>query len=192
VQGFSDEQLIALSNDARQSDARRRQAIDELVGRYQTRVALWCYRVVRQQDWAADLAQEVFLRALRGLSGFRGASKFSTWLYTIARNHCLNAVQSKAIRAEEPLEFLQLPDPGRPIDRAIEQEQHLDQLRRIFDETLDETERQIMTLHYGEDLTLDSITRLLGLTNASGAKAYIVSARRKLRTASDRRRTGKP
>ena len=192
MQGFSDEQLIALSNDAGQSDAGRRQAIDELVGRYQPRVALWCYRVVRDQDWAADLAQEVFLRALRGLGGFRGASKFSTWLYTIARNHCFNAIQSKAIRAEESMEFLELPDPGRPIDRALESEQQVGEMRRILDETLDETERRVMTLHYGESLTLDSITRLLGLTNASGAKAYIVSARRKLRNLGDHGKAGRP
>ena len=192
MQAFSDEHLIALSNDTGQSDTRRRQAIDELVGRYQPRVALWCYRVVRDREWAADLAQEVFLRALRGLGGFRGASKFSTWLYTIARNHCFNAVQSKAIRAEESLEFLQLPDPGRPIDSAIESEQQVREMRRILDETLDETERQVMTLHYGEELTLESITRLLGLTNASGAKAYIVSARRKLRNAGERGKAGKP
>lgn len=192
MQGFSDEQLIALSNDDGESDARRREAIDELVGRYQTRVALWCYRVVRDRDWAADLAQEVFLRALRGLGGFRGASKFSTWLYTIARNHCFNAVQSKATRAEESMEFLQLPDPGRPIDSTIEREQRVGEMRRVLDETLDETERQVMILHYGEGLTLDSITRLLGLTNASGAKAYIVSARRKLRNVSDRGKAAKP
>jgi RNA polymerase sigma-70 factor (ECF subfamily) len=192
VQGFSDEQLIALSNDAGQSDARRRQAIDELIGRYQPRVALWCYRVVRDRDWAADLAQEVFLRALRGLGGFRGASKFSTWLYTIARNHCFNSVQSKATRAEESMEFLQLPDPGRPIDSAMESEQQIVELRRILDETLDETEQRVMILHYGESLTLDSITRLLGFTNASGAKAYIVSAHRKLRNVVDRGKAGKP
>ena len=192
MQAFSDEQLIALSNDTGQSDTRRRQAIDELVGRYQPRVALWCYRVVRDREWAADLAQEVFFRALRSLGGFRGASKFSTWLYTIARNHCFNAVQSKAIRGEESLEFLQLPDPGRPIDSAIESEQQVREMRRILDETLDETERQVMTLHYGEELTLESITRLLGLTNASGAKAYIVSARRKLRNAGERGKAGKP
>ena len=40
-----------------------------------------------------------------------------------------------------------------------------------------------MTLHYGHDMRLDAITALLGLTNASGAKAYIVSARRKLNAA---------
>jgi len=56
-------------------------------------------------------------------------------------------------------------------------------IRTIMDDALDETERHVMTLHYGHDMRLDAITAALGLTNASGAKAYIVSARRKLNAA---------
>src|SRR6184192_276996 len=107
---LSDEQLIALSADPGEPPVRQKRATDELFGRYQSRVAVWCYRVAGDREWAADLAQEVFLRALRNLSTFRGDAKFSTWLYTIARNHCFNAVQSKAIRPEQSLEFLDLPD----------------------------------------------------------------------------------
>jgi hypothetical protein len=46
--------------------------------------------------------------------------------------------------------------------------------------TLSEVETQVMTLHYGEELSLDAVTRALNLNNASGAKAYVVSAKRKL------------
>jgi RNA polymerase sigma-70 factor, ECF subfamily len=53
-------------------------------------------------------------------------------------------------------------------------------LRQLMQEALDETEAKVMTLHYVDELPLDSITRLLGLENPSGAKAYVVSARRKL------------
>jgi RNA polymerase sigma-70 factor (ECF subfamily) len=183
VQTLSDEQLIAISNEPDAAPARRQLAIDELFGRYQTRVAVWCFRIARDREWAADLAQEVFLRALRNLSTFRGDAKFSTWLYTIARNHCFNAAASKATRAEEPMDFLQLPDSGPRIDRELEREEQIRHMREMLQENLDETERQVMTLHYGEELTLDSVTKLLGLRNASGAKAYIVSARRKLQAA---------
>jgi DNA-directed RNA polymerase specialized sigma24 family protein len=54
--------------------------------------------------------------------------------------------------------------------------------------TLDQTEREVFTMHYGDDIPLDAITRILGLQNASGAKAYIVSARRKLARAVERLR----
>jgi DNA-directed RNA polymerase specialized sigma24 family protein len=53
-------------------------------------------------------------------------------------------------------------------------------VRALLDQSLEEIEKQVFTLHYGDDVPLKAITRLLGLTNRSGAKAYIVSARRKL------------
>ena len=183
MQEFSDEQLVALSADTNELPERRQRAVDELFGRYQSRVAAWCFRVARDREWAADLAQEVFLKTLRNLPGFRGDSKFSTWLYTIARNHCYNAIEKRATRAEDSLEFLDLPDTGRRFDRELEVENEIHEMRELLNNTLDETERQVMTLHYGEDMTLDSVTKMLGLSNSSGAKAYIVSARRKLQTA---------
>jgi DNA-directed RNA polymerase specialized sigma24 family protein len=50
-------------------------------------------------------------------------------------------------------------------------------------ESLDETEARVMMLHYGEEIPLNTVSQMLGLTNKSGAKAYIVSARRKLAAA---------
>jgi hypothetical protein len=50
----------------------------------------------------------------------------------------------------------------------------------VLNSALDDTEKIVFTLHYGDEMPLDSITRMLGLENASGAKAYIVSAKRKL------------
>ncbi len=50
-------------------------------------------------------------------------------------------------------------------------------------DTLDQTEAQVMLLHYGKELPLNTVSRMLGLTNKSGAKAYIVSAKRKLNAA---------
>ena len=189
MQAFSDEQLIARFTDEKESAEQRKRAVDELFGRYQSKVAVWCFRVARDREWAADLAQEVFLRALRSLPGFRGDAKFSTWLYTIARNHCYNAVQARSARAEESLEFIELPDTGRRFDSELELRSEIHEMRELLNNTLDETERQVMTLHYGEDMTLDSVTKMLRLQNTSGAKAYIVSARRKLQAAIGRLRS---
>ena len=54
---------------------------------------------------------------------------------------------------------------------------------RFILETLDKTEARVMMLHYGQEMPLNDVSRVLGLTNKSGAKAYIVSARRKLTAA---------
>src|SRR6516225_11898326 len=76
--------------------------LNQLFERHRTRVAAWCYRMTGDVDAATDLAQEVFLKAFQNLEFFREQSKFTTWLYSIARNHCMDALKS---RAEAPLFF---------------------------------------------------------------------------------------
>jgi len=61
--------------------------------RHHVKVARWCLSVTGDRESAADLAQENLRKAYQNLSYFKGQSKFSTWLYSITRNHCLNASQ---------------------------------------------------------------------------------------------------
>jgi RNA polymerase sigma-70 factor (ECF subfamily) len=164
--------------------------LNELFQRHHGRVALWCLRLGGDRESAADLAQEVFLKAFRYLDTFRGDSKFSTWLYSIARNHCFNEAKSRAARpqtAGDPalIDFADLaPDVHTQLERASAAQD----LRQLLETSLTGLESRVMTLHYVEELSLDTITRLLGLNNASGAKAYIVSAKRKLAREIERRK----
>lgn len=186
MEEFSDEDLVARYRQETDADAAR-PFVDELFRRYHTRVASWCYRLAGDRGSAADLAQDVFLKAYTNLNGFRGDAKFSTWLYMIARNQCFNELRSRATRREQTGEADLLAevadDRAENVHEALERMESVETVRTLLAEALDETERQVMTLHYAEELTLDAVTRLLGLTNASGAKAYVVSARRKLSTA---------
>jgi RNA polymerase sigma-70 factor (ECF subfamily) len=77
---------------ARAGDTR---AFEVLVRRYQGWVFTLALRMVGDRAEAEDIAQEVFLKAFRGLAGFKGASRFSTWLYAIASHHCLNHLQAR-------------------------------------------------------------------------------------------------
>lgn len=181
---LGDEELLAQARRSPEA-SKQRELLDDLFRRYHSRVALWCFRVTGDRDAAADLAQEIFLKVQRGLDSFRGDAKFSTWLYSITRNHCLNDAHHRAGRGEsatEPLDEIEVPAEDR-FDLRLERNEEMRQMRELLAETLDETEQRVMTLHYGEEMTLDAITRLLGLLNQSGAKAYVVSARRKLKTA---------
>lgn len=180
----TDEELIGQFRAAPQSEAGKG-SINELFGRYHNRVALWCYRFTGDREGAADLAQEIFLRAYRNLDSFRGESRFSTWLYTVARNHCTNEWKAKAARPEVSAEPMTLDRASEEagIEEELIRTASVEQMRKLMTESLDETELQVMTLHYGEELRLEAVTRLLGLTNQSGAKAYVVSARRKLAAA---------
>ena len=179
---LSDEELIARYRAAAGSPESGHW-ISELFRRHYARVARWCLRFVGDREEAADLAQETFAKAYRHLESFQGRSKFSTWLYSIARNQCMNVVKARSIwpaeTGEESLIGLSDQGEGDPY-LALERESNAQVVRDLLNEALDETEKRVFTLHYGEDLPLEVITRLLGLDNPSGAKAYLVSAKRKL------------
>jgi RNA polymerase sigma-70 factor (ECF subfamily) len=167
--------------------------LNQLFGRYHTRVAAWCYRMAGDVDSAADLAQDVFLKAFQHLGSFRGNSKFGTWLYAVARNHCMDELRSRALTTGQVDDFVldQVADSSlEPIWLTLERDESAETLRQLIQQALDETEKRVMTLHYVDELPLDTITRLLGLENASGAKAYVVSARRKLQRIVSRRLGG--
>jgi RNA polymerase sigma-70 factor (ECF subfamily) len=99
-------------------------AFDLVVGRHQRAVYQLCYRFVGNHEDASDLAQDVFVRAYRGLHNFRGQSSLSTWLYRIGVNVCLNRVSVKKLQTE-------------PIDDR----QHVDTRSETAPERLLRTER---------------------------------------------------
>lgn len=77
--------------------AGRLEAFDLVVARHQRTVYQVCYRFVGRHEDAADLSQEVFLRAYRGLKRFRGDASLATWLYRIGVNVCLNKVSARRL-----------------------------------------------------------------------------------------------
>ncbi|HWZ46540.1 MAG TPA: sigma-70 family RNA polymerase sigma factor [Candidatus Saccharimonadales bacterium] len=185
-ESLSDEELIARYH-AGAKEPRSRECANELFRRHHVKVARWCLAFTNDRESAADLAQEICAKAYQNLSSFRGKSKFSTWLFSIARNHCLNSARARSIvpaMESDPLVMDSLPDlTSQDPSAAIEGQQLAEAARRLVSETLEETERVVFTLHFAEELPLDVIDRMLNLTNASGAKAYLVSAKRKLERA---------
>jgi RNA polymerase sigma-70 factor (ECF subfamily) len=158
--------------------------LDVLFRRHHPRVASWSLRWCggRAED-AADLAQEVFLRAQEKLAGFRFQSAFSTWLYLVTRSVALNRADAARRRPSESLEAhaIDPQDPAPGADQLAERGQLTERLRAAIAVALQPLEARVLHLHYHEGLTLPAIERLLGLTNRSGAKAYLVAAKRKLR-----------
>src|SRR5262249_41414221 len=77
-----------------------RAAFDAIAERHPRHVYELCYRFVGNHEDASDLAQDVFVRAYRGLKRFRGQASLGTWLYRIGVNVCLNRLGAKAPKAE--------------------------------------------------------------------------------------------
>jgi RNA polymerase sigma-70 factor (ECF subfamily) len=150
---------------------------------------VWCYRFTGSQDQAADLAQEIFLKAYTNLASFNGRAKFSTWLYSITMNHCRDNRDKRMVRREHFSESLTEDiSVDDAFDRRLEQKQQMQTLRELMGTALNETEQKVLYLHYADEVRLDEITRLLRLDNPSGAKAHVVNARRKLAAALERLR----
>ncbi|MEO7275421.1 MAG: sigma-70 family RNA polymerase sigma factor [Vicinamibacterales bacterium] len=99
-------------------------AFDVIVERYRRQVYQLCYRFVGNHEDASDLAQDVFIRAYRGLRGFRGRAALGTWLYRIAVNVSLNRMALKTPRTE-----------------ALELREHRDTVIELPDATLLRSER---------------------------------------------------
>jgi RNA polymerase sigma factor (sigma-70 family) len=181
IDRLSDEELIerARSEPGAAADA----TLSVLYRRYQPKVAAWCLRLASDRQEAADLAQEVFLRVHERLATFRGESRFSTWLYTVTRSVVINRGVAARRRQTEALEDEGVPEPVEPssgADQEVERGEILAAFREAVGRDLEPLEAKVLYLHYVDGVPLAALTDLLKLTNKSGAKAYIVSGKRKL------------
>jgi RNA polymerase sigma-70 factor (ECF subfamily) len=150
-------------------------AFEVLVRKYQGWVVTLAYRMLGNHADAEDMAQEIFLKAYRALPQFGRRSTFSTWLYTIATNHCLNQLESRRRRPRlqemnesprtegnpRPLED-RVPDPTPGADRVVEQAD----LRRLVQAELlrlTPEHRAILVLRDIQGLSYEEVGGLLGL-----------------------------
>ncbi len=79
-------------------------AFDELMRRYQRPVVNFIFRMLGNEDDAADVAQEVFVRVYQKLNTYRPETKFSTWLFALARNAAIDRLRWRARHPTEPIE----------------------------------------------------------------------------------------
>ncbi len=177
---LSDEELWALARG--EATAATRAAATELLGRYRERVYRWCYGRVREHELARDLAQDVLLSAYRGLDGFDGRARFSSWLFAIARNRCLNALRRPAL-FEDGVDLDALPALQRAQDLELDAREEEERLLALIQSALPPQDQLVLWLRCVEKMPVDGITRLLDLQESSGARAVLQRARRRLRAA---------
>ncbi len=178
---ISDEQLV---EHILAAGAQAGASEQELLARYQQRIARWCLHVCRDPEEAADTAQEVLIKVHTKLGSFRGESRFSTWLYSIARRTALDRLATQRRREAQlgPADaILDAITAELPPETSAAREQVLERLGQAMRQDLTPMEARVVYLHYVDGLTLPAITKLLGLENRSGAKAHMVGGMRKLR-----------
>lgn len=164
--------VVAVDPSLRQADdhalvqafqAGRVEAFDLLVERHRRTVYQLCYRFVGSHEDAADLAQDVFVRAFTGLSRFKGDSSIRTWLYRVSVNVSLNHVTAKR-PATEPIETRDHAD-GRAVNplEAAERGQQAARVRQAI-RRLPPKQRATLVLRVYQDLSYEEIARVLGGT----------------------------
>lgn len=162
----------SLVERARAGDA---EAFEALVRRYQGWVFTLALRMLGDRAEAEEVAQEIFLKAYRGLKRFKGASRFSTWLYAIASHHCLNQLAARRRRprshgggrtnrdeSDPPALADRLADPALRADALLER---ADLLRIVQAElaNLAGEHRIILVLRDIQGLSYEEIAQALRL-----------------------------
>lgn len=161
-----------------------RSAQDEFYGRYKRLVAANLYRVIGRHGELEDLVQDAFVIAFRGLAGFRGDAKLSTWLYRICVNVALAHLRKQRRKPTglqvENLEVTAsnqqlLGSPESPM-RAVERRQAAERVYRALD-TLAPKKRLVLYLHEIEGRDLTEIAYLVD-SNAVTVRTRLFYARR--------------
>jgi RNA polymerase sigma-70 factor (ECF subfamily) len=160
---------VVLLGRARAGD---RAAIERLVTRNQGVVYRYLLAFLKDEDQAADTAQDTFLKALDRLDGFRGASSFRTWLLAIAKHEAIGRMRSQRRRREESLEQPELVADGSagPDQLAM----WADETKRIRAtlERLPEKQRMCVSLRLFDGLSHKAIGELTDSTEAAARVNY--------------------
>ena len=162
----------------RRAQAGNRDAFDLIVRRHQRSVYQLCYRFAGSHEDAADLAQDVFVRAYRALAGFRGQSAFATWLYRIGVNVCLNRRALKTPRLE-PIDAVEPAATAERADAALLRDERARRVRAAI-ARLPPKQRATLILRTYHELPHEEIAKILG-SSVGAAKANLFHALANLR-----------
>ncbi len=162
------------------------EAFSALVLHYQDRVFQTIYSMVGDRDEADDLAQDVFVKALRSLHLFRGQSRFYTWLYRIAVNRCLDHIKSRQLRVfvrENDGEVdVAVLEAQISVGKATDQEVSQNEIQAILENALlniPEEYRIAFVLREIDGLTYEEISEVLDCSVGT-VKSRLFRARSRL------------
>lgn len=145
------------------TDAERAQRITELMTRYGTDIKRFCLLQLRDASQAEDAAQEVFIKAWRALSAFRGDSNEKTWLLRIATNTCRDYQRTGWFR------FMDRRVTPEELERGTTFELPNDSLSKAITE-LPSPLRQAVTLRYFEELSIRDMSQVLRVSEATAKR----------------------
>ena len=177
MQPNADQQLITntLEGDTR--------AFGTLVEKYQGYVFTIVLRMVKVREEAEEVAQDTFIKAFESLSSFRGESKFSSWLYSIAYRKALDRIRkNKKYKASELLEEITEGEAGMFEDalQQLEDRERKEKIQQCIMQ-LPEVDAALITLYYFEEQSVKEIVAITELSEEN-IKVKLYRSRKKLYT----------
>jgi RNA polymerase sigma-70 factor (ECF subfamily) len=172
MKNYTDEQLVRLY-----VDTQRNPFFEEIYDRYADKVYRKCLSFVKDQAKAEDFTHDIFLKLIVRVGSFKENSKFSTWLFSITYNYCMDQLRTTKKMAEDELtESIDVIDDSDDIQ---EMEMDAKRLREVLDGISPE-ERTILLMKYQDDFSIKDIADTFGLTE-SAVKMRLKRTREKLR-----------
>lgn len=175
--GLSDTEIISRVLRGEQS------VFSQLVERYQNYVFTLVLRFVENREDAEEVAQDVFVKTYRSLADFRGESKFSTWLFTIARTTCISFLRKRKpdiLSLDNERTGLQAENRESGFRaNLIEQKSRHAMLNEAIG-MLGPDDSQVLTLFYKGEQTLEEIGRIMGM-ESNTVKVKLHRARQRLK-----------
>jgi len=161
-------------------------AFTALVEKYKQPVMNLAWRTLRDETEAEDLAQNVFVQAWKSADRYQATAKFSTWLFTIARNLCFNEIRRRVRHPAESLDQTRDDSEEQPLHQVVDKrivaapdEMLRGELEAKVDEALTalpENQRTALLLCRQEELSYEEIAEVLGCS-LSATKSLIHRAR---------------
>ncbi|MET0635011.1 MAG: RNA polymerase sigma factor [Chitinophagaceae bacterium] len=160
------------------------QAYALIVERYQNYVFTLVLRFTRSREDAEELSQDIFVKAYRALAGFKGESRFSTWLYTIVNTTCITFLRKKKLEVlsldnENVFASADNIDSGASANQ-VEQKSRLAMVTNAINR-LGADDAEVLTLFYKAEQSLEEIAGILGI-ETNTAKVRLHRARTRLKT----------
>lgn len=151
-----------------------------LVDTYKDMVFTVCYRILRQREDAEDAAQMVFIKAYKKLNSFKGNSKFSTWLYTIAYRTAISKSRIKTVETVDDSFHIDIAtDESFPQLEEMKSQEQQFYVKKAID-ALPEIDSVIVSLFYMDECSIQEIVDITQLKE-SNVKVKLHRARKQLK-----------
>ena len=151
---------------------------DQLYSRYINKVYSKCISLLKDEAKAEDATQEIFLKIFMNLAKFNRKSKFSTWVYSISYNFCIDYIRkskkSRNLFSSEEAEGKEVIDE---VDDSVLLEMHVERLKIVLDE-LPVDDKAVLIMKYQQELSIKEISEIIDKSE-SAVKMKIKRAKHK-------------